>query len=159
MFACMDAPLKMYALLDLVSRTQLITYWLENRLLAFISFSKLVQFQIQPPFNILTVPSWLNVKFHFFLIGPKVKILNTFLSWHQFMYRCFQCRNPCELLHASYWFFSLNVQAWLMCYPPQQDLRCPKAVEFYNVSCPQKSLKPLILTLTKGEPASSLYPP
>jgi len=29
MFACMDAPMKMYALLASVSRTQLITAWRE----------------------------------------------------------------------------------------------------------------------------------
>jgi len=40
-------------------------------------FSKPVQFQIHPPLNILTVPDWLNVKFNYFPIGPKVKILNT----------------------------------------------------------------------------------
>jgi len=67
----------MYALLASASHTQLITSWVENRLLACVRFSKLVQFQIHPPLNILTVPDWLNVKFHYFLIGPKVKILNT----------------------------------------------------------------------------------
>jgi hypothetical protein len=39
----------------------------------------LVQFQIHPPLNILTVPNWLNVKFHYFLISQEVKILNTLL--------------------------------------------------------------------------------
>jgi len=38
---------------------------------------KLVQFQIYHLLNIFTVPNWLNFKFHYFLIGPKVKILNT----------------------------------------------------------------------------------
>jgi hypothetical protein len=69
----------MYALLALVSHTQLIPTWVEKRLLACIRFSKLVQFQIHPPLNILTVPNWLNVKFHYFLIGQKVKILDTLL--------------------------------------------------------------------------------
>jgi hypothetical protein len=55
-----------------------ITSWVENGLLTFVRFSKLVQFQIQPLFNIRTVPSWLNVKFHYFLVDPEVKILNTF---------------------------------------------------------------------------------
>jgi hypothetical protein len=72
----------------------------------------LVQFQIQPHFNIRTVSSWLNVKFHYFLVGPEVKILNTFPQLAPiYIYRCCQCRNPCEILHAAYWFFSLNVQA------------------------------------------------
>jgi len=67
----------MFSLLVLVSCTQHITSWVENRLLACGSFSKLIEFQIHPALNILTVPNWLNVKFHYFLIGPKVKILNT----------------------------------------------------------------------------------
>ena len=65
----------MYALLASVSCTQHITSWVENRLLACVRFSKLIQFQIHPSLNILTVPNWLNVKVHYFLIGPKVKIL------------------------------------------------------------------------------------
>jgi len=73
----MDAPLKMYTLLASVSRTQIVTSKVWNRLLAGVRFSKHVQFQIHPPLNILTVPDWLNFKFHYFLIGPKVKILIT----------------------------------------------------------------------------------
>jgi hypothetical protein len=67
----------MSALLASVSRTQHITSWVENRLLVCIRLSKLVQYQINPPLNILTVPNWINVKLRYFLIGPKVKILNT----------------------------------------------------------------------------------
>jgi len=77
MFACMDVPLKMYVLLASVSGTQLITFWAANRLFASVRFSKLVQFHIHPPLNIFTLPEWLNVKFHYFLISSKVKILNT----------------------------------------------------------------------------------
>jgi hypothetical protein len=77
MFACMNAPLKMYGLLASVSRTQLITPWVEKRLLVCVRSSKSVQFQIHHPLNILTVPDWLNVTFHYFLIDPNVKILNT----------------------------------------------------------------------------------
>ena len=77
MFVCMDAPLKMYALLASVSRTQLITSWVENRLLAWVRLLKLAQFEIHPPFNIRTLPNWLDVKFHCFLIGLKVKNLKT----------------------------------------------------------------------------------
>ena len=78
MFVCMDATLKMYPLLASVSRTQPITSWVDNRLLACFSFSKLVQFQIHPPpLYILTVPEWLNVTFHYTLRGPKFNILNT----------------------------------------------------------------------------------
>jgi len=56
MFACMDAPLKIYALLVSVSITQLITSWAENRLFATVRFSKLVQFHIHPSLNIFTLP-------------------------------------------------------------------------------------------------------
>ena len=77
MFVCMDAPLKMYALLASVLHTQIIIYWVENRILAFVRFPKLVPFQIHPPLNIFIVPNWLSVKFHHFLIGPKVKIFST----------------------------------------------------------------------------------
>jgi hypothetical protein len=35
-------------------------------------------FQIQAPLNFLTVPSRMNVKFHYLLTGPKVETLNTF---------------------------------------------------------------------------------
>ena len=72
----MDEPLKMYALLASVSCTQIVTSWVENRLLACVSFSKLVQIQIHPHLNVLTAPDWLNVKFNYFLVGPKVKSLN-----------------------------------------------------------------------------------
>jgi len=77
MFECMVAPLKYVYITSLVSRTQLITSWVENRILSCVRISKLAQFQIYSPLNILTVPDWLNVKFQYFLIGPKVKILNT----------------------------------------------------------------------------------
>jgi len=43
----------MYELLDSASRTQLITSWVENRLLACVTFSKPLQFQIHPPPPIL----------------------------------------------------------------------------------------------------------
>jgi hypothetical protein len=74
----MEAPFKMYALLASVSRTQFITSWVENRLLTFVRFPIFIKFQIHPLLNILTVPNWLDVKFHYFLIGPKVKILNSY---------------------------------------------------------------------------------
>jgi hypothetical protein len=53
---------KLYALLASVSRTQLITSWVENRLLAYVKVSIFIQFQIHPPLNILTVPNWLTVQ-------------------------------------------------------------------------------------------------
>jgi len=49
MFACIDAPLKMYALLALVSHTQLITSLVENRLLAWVSFQKSNSSKFIPP--------------------------------------------------------------------------------------------------------------
>jgi hypothetical protein len=66
-----------YALLAAVLRTQIIIYWVENRILAFVRFPKLVSFQIHPPINIFIVRNWLSVKFHHFLVGPEVKIYNT----------------------------------------------------------------------------------
>ena len=100
-------PWKMYSLLALVSRTQLVTSKVWSRLLACVKFSKLVQFLIHPHLNILTVPDWLNFKFHYFLIGPKVKILNTVTRLAPIYVTLFHCRHPCELLHASYWFPSM----------------------------------------------------
>ena len=42
------------------------------------SVLKLAQIQIYPlPLNFLILPHWLSVKFHYSLIGSKVKILNT----------------------------------------------------------------------------------
>jgi len=80
MYAWMDAPLKMYALLASVLRKQFIIYWVENKILAFLGVSKLVPFQFHPPLNIFIVPNWLSVKFHHFLIGQKVKVFNTLPS-------------------------------------------------------------------------------
>jgi hypothetical protein len=45
---------KMYSIIASVSRTQLVTSWVWNKLHACFMFSKLVQFQIHPPLNILT---------------------------------------------------------------------------------------------------------
>jgi hypothetical protein len=67
MFACMDAPMEMYHVHNLSHPGE------KNRLSALASFPKLVQFQIHPPLNIINIPDRLNVKFHYFLIGPKVK--------------------------------------------------------------------------------------
>ena len=33
--------------------------------------------KIHHPINFLTVPNWMNIKFNYSRIGPKVKILNT----------------------------------------------------------------------------------
>jgi hypothetical protein len=65
----------MYALLCSVSRTQLTTSGVKNRLLLYDIFIKLAQFQIHPPpLNILTVRNWLTVKIHYSLIETEVKI-------------------------------------------------------------------------------------
>ena len=55
-----------------------------------------------PPLNIFTVPDWLNFKFLYFLIGPKVEILNTVTRLASIYVTLFHCRHPCEPLHASY---------------------------------------------------------
>ena len=51
---------KMYALLASVSRTQLITSWVGNRLLPYVKIQKRTV-QIHSPFNILTLPNWLTI--------------------------------------------------------------------------------------------------
>ena len=73
MFAGMDASLKMYALLASVSRTQVITSWKGNRLIAYVKVSNSLSSN-PPPFNILALPNWLTVKSHYSLIESTVKI-------------------------------------------------------------------------------------
>jgi len=45
--------------------------------LVYVKVFKTRKPQVHPLLNILTLPDWLNVKFHYVLIGPKVKIFNT----------------------------------------------------------------------------------
>ena len=45
-----------------------------------VRFLKTRKLQVYPPLNFLTIPNWLNVRFHCFLIRPKFKILNTLIS-------------------------------------------------------------------------------
>ena len=52
MFACMEALLKIYALLAAVSRTQLFTSWVGNGLLAYVKVSNSHSSKIHPPLNI-----------------------------------------------------------------------------------------------------------
>ena len=59
-FACMEAPLKIYALLASVSCTQLLTSWVGNGLLTYVKVSN-SHIQIHPHLNILTLPNWLAV--------------------------------------------------------------------------------------------------
>jgi len=49
----------MYALLALVSRTQLITSWVGDYFVTLRIQTRPVQ--IHPPFNILTLPNWLSI--------------------------------------------------------------------------------------------------
>ena len=37
---------------------------------------KLALFKLHPPLNFFTAPNWLTVKLYYFLISPKVEILN-----------------------------------------------------------------------------------
>jgi len=48
--------------------------WAHSMLLVFSL--QTCTFLIHPLFNFLSVTNWLTVKFHYALIGPKVKILN-----------------------------------------------------------------------------------
>ena len=67
-----------------------------------VRFSKTRKLEVHPPLNFLTIPDWPNVRFRCFLIGPKVRILNT-LTPLAFVYvKLDHCRHPCELLHAYY---------------------------------------------------------
>ena len=59
-----------------------------------------VQFQIHPLLNILTVPDWPKFKFNYFLVGPKVKILNTLTPLASIYVTLFHCCRPCEHFHA-----------------------------------------------------------
>jgi hypothetical protein len=60
MFGCMNASLKMYAILASVSRTQLVTSSVGNILSLTLKFHKHTV-QIHPPLNILTLSNWLAV--------------------------------------------------------------------------------------------------
>jgi hypothetical protein len=53
-------------------RKQHITSWVENRLLAGVSFQNSYSFKFIP-LKDSYFPDWLNVKFHYFLIGPKTQ--------------------------------------------------------------------------------------
>jgi len=59
MFACMEALLKIYALLASVSCTQLLTSCVGNGLLTLMFQTRTVQIHL--PLNILTLPNWLTV--------------------------------------------------------------------------------------------------
>jgi len=75
MIFLLDAT-KLYVLLLGVTSTQLITSWVESRLIKCMKFSKHIQFHILHPLKFLAVPNWLNVKFQYSVIGPKVDILS-----------------------------------------------------------------------------------
>jgi len=45
-----------------------------------VRFTNLELFKFHRSVNFLAVPNWLTVKFHYFLIGPKVINLNTIPS-------------------------------------------------------------------------------
>jgi len=49
MFACMEAPLNIYALLASVSRTQLLTSWVGNGLLTYVKVSNSHSSKSIPP--------------------------------------------------------------------------------------------------------------
>ena len=98
----MDAPLKtMYSLLALVSRTTCHVQGIKPTL-PCVRFSKTRKLEVHSPLIFLTIPDWLNVKFRCFLIGPKVRILNTLTPLAFIYVMLLHFRHPCELLHASY---------------------------------------------------------
>ena len=96
----MDAPLKIFTTrFNRVHNLSSPRYKADSSLALS---SKLTHFQLHPPLNILTVPDWLNFKFLYFLIGPKVEILNTVTRLASIYVTLFHCHHPCEPLHASY---------------------------------------------------------
>ena len=108
---CMDAPLKtMYSLLALVRvhNLSLPRYKPDS---SCVRFSKPRKLHVHPLLNFLTITDWPNVKFRCSLIGPKVRILNTLNPLAPIYITLFQCRRPCELLHASYWFLLVSQRA------------------------------------------------
>jgi hypothetical protein len=144
----------MYALLASISRKQLVTSRVQNRLLACVRFLKLIQFQIHPPLNILTVPDWLNVKFHYFLRGPKVKISNTLMPLTLIYVMLFHCCHLCELLHMSNRFVLMcvtNLVSFLARF------KVPKSCQILQYQLFQKV--PQAINFDTNKPASSLYPP
>jgi hypothetical protein len=161
MFACTDAPLKMYALLALVSRTPVIASWVENRLLASVRFLNLVQFQIYPPpFIVLTVPDWLNVKILYFLIGPNVKNFEYFNSIGSHLCNVVSSVVNCANSFTSHAGFPQCVRVWLIWYISQHDLICQELSQFAMLVVPKKKFpEPLISTMTNSEPVNSLFPP
>jgi len=108
---CMDAPLKdvCTASLSIVHTT--CHFQGIKQTLFCVRFSKFVQLHIHPPLNTLAIPDWLNVKFHYFLIGSKVNNLNTLTPLAFINVTLFHCRHPCELLHASYRFLLMCKRA------------------------------------------------
>ena len=113
---------KMYALLASVSCAQLITSMVENRLLTFVRFSKLIQLH--------TPPSPLDIR-----IVPKISLLPNRSKSQNCEYfnttgshlcnvvsRVITCVNSASVLLAS-----LNVQAWLICYLPPARFKMSKS--------------------------------
>jgi hypothetical protein len=131
MLACMDALLKNLCTVSLsITYTRLITSWVQNRLLDYVQFSNSHSFKSIPALNILTVPNWLTVKFHYSLIGSKVKILNTFFFLLAHLSIAVARLNSYEHLHVSYWS-SLSI------FPP---LSLSKLLYiFVTMACPPKT--------------------
>ena len=78
---------------------------------SFVRFLKTRKLQVHQPLHLFTIPSWPNVRFRCFLLGPKVKVLNM-LNPLGFIYvTLVHCYQPCELLHSSHLFILVSMLA------------------------------------------------
>jgi hypothetical protein len=94
-----DVTLKLYALIVLVL--------LKHNCVYKADYSKAFGFQTRTvsnlsPLNFLIFPNWLSVKFHYSLIGLKVKILNTVTLLAAIYLTLFPMSNSYEPLYGSY---------------------------------------------------------
>ena len=84
---------------------------------SFVRFLKTRKLRVHPPLHLFTIPSWPNVRFRCFLIGPKVKVLNM-LNPLAFIYvTLVHCYQPCELLHSSHLFTLVSTLANILNLP------------------------------------------
>ena len=126
-----EATLKLCTSCLGVTWAQNVTSWLQNTTPLAFGVSKLAQFKIHATLNFVTVPDWLTVTFRYFLTGPKVEILSALSPLAATHLTLFPVSNSYEP-HCARPLVFLNVPVWLIWYPPQHDLRCPRAVKVYN---------------------------
>lgn len=99
----MDVTLKIYALLVLVLFRHYLSHYgyKADYSKAFDFKTRTVSNLTYPP-NFLIVHNWLSVKFHYSVIGSKVKILNTVNLLAAIYLTLFPVSNSYEPLYGSY---------------------------------------------------------